>query len=49
MEMHKIYPKVENVIFHAILANFWTIRPTHRPLTLPKKYVKGLIFSQIPP
>ena len=25
MEMYKMYPKIENVIFYAILANFGTI------------------------
>ena len=41
--------KCQNVIFHAILTNFGTIWPTQRPLTLPTKYVKGLIFSQYTP
>ena len=49
MEMHKMYPKVENVIFHAILANFGTIRPTQKPLTLPTECVKWLTFSQKSP
>ena len=32
----------KNVIFHAILTNFWTIWPTQRPLTVPRKnFFKG--------
>ena len=36
----------QNVIFHAILANFGTIWPTQKHLALPTKYVKWLILSQ---
>ena len=42
-----LFKHFPNVIFHAILTNFWTIWPTQKPLTLPKKYVKGLIIQNL--
>ena len=45
----KMTKNCQNVIFHAILTNFGTIWPTQKPLTLPKKYFKGLTFSQNTP
>ena len=39
----------QNVISHAILANFGTIWPTKKPLTLSTKYFYGLIFPQKSP
>ena len=41
----KCSKSAQNVIFLAILANFGTIRLTQKRLTLPKKYITGLIFS----
>ena len=45
----KYSKSAQNAIFHAILANFGTIWPTERPLTLPTVYVKWFMFSQNTP
>ena len=45
----KCSKSAQNVIFHAILANYGTIWPTQRPLTLPRKYFWGPIVSQKSP
>ena len=43
----KVYQMFLKVVYRVILTNFRTLSPTQKPLILPRKNVKGLIFSQI--